>query len=250
MTLDERVGRYVAKCPVAVSGQDGHGTTYYVACQLVHGFALDEAVAMRWMLAWNDGCLPPWKPRELRHKIQEAAKKPHDKPRGHLLGREHTHCADAAQSVARPVPVRLIPKKRQFRTVRTVFFQVPTYTRERENVSSYIKEPGLQSSEPSASRSDAENDQKARESEKGSSEPSETGASRKAPELDGSIVDWPLLVPVPGCSVGRPPEVEMSNADWHALEVSGFVHEPAVQLAAWMFGPGCMVLDESGRSDA
>ena len=121
MTLDERIARYLAKCPPAVSGQDGHGTTFKVACALVNGFALDADAAMRWMLVYNAGCMPPWKPRELRHKVEQAAKKPAAKPQGHLLGRIENRADQAVQKAPKLVPVRLTPRNREIRTVRTVF---------------------------------------------------------------------------------------------------------------------------------
>lgn len=86
MTLDERISLYLAKCPPAVSGSDGHGSTFKVACALVNGFALDPDAAMRWMLVYNATCAPVWKPRELRHKVEQAAKVTYEKARGHLLG--------------------------------------------------------------------------------------------------------------------------------------------------------------------
>lgn len=239
MTLDERISLYLAKCPPAVSGSDGHGTTFKVACALVNGFALDEATALRWMLVYNATCAPAWKSRELRHKVEQAAKVAHEKPRGHLLGSERANFAKAAQIVARPVPVRLTPKKKHLRTVRTVSSHISTYVGEIETVPSCIKGGSLQPSEPSA----------------GGMEVPDPLSTAAAPSVESrpSVemrVEWPALVPVPGCTVGRPPEIEMANADWHALEASGLAEEPMVQLAAWMFGPSCTVLEETGRADA
>ena len=41
-TVIERARKYVAKCPLAISGQNGHGATFHAAAVLVHGFALGE----------------------------------------------------------------------------------------------------------------------------------------------------------------------------------------------------------------
>jgi len=83
--LDERISRYLAKCPPAVSGQSGHAQTFYVACQLVNGFGLDEHTALAWLSRYSATCVPPWSQKELEHKIKSAVAASHDKPRGHLL---------------------------------------------------------------------------------------------------------------------------------------------------------------------
>lgn len=223
MTLDERITRYIAKCPPAVSGSDGHGTTFKVAVALVHGFALDADVALRWMLIYNDGCMPPWKPRELRHKVAQAEKVAHQKPRGHLLGNELYGQRRVGQSVVRVVPVALTPRKSRFRTVRTVFSEPCVNAREGVEPGNDIYGASKQPSEPSAIGNTTE--------------------AAKEPEL---AVDWPSLVTVPDCKVGRPPEIKMADEDWQKINSSGFASEPLVQMAAWMFGPGCTVI-EAGR---
>jgi hypothetical protein len=77
-----RAGKYVAKVPGAVSGQKGHNTTFRVACKLVLGFGLSEDEAWPILVEYNARCEPPWTEKELRHKLQDAAKKPG--PRGWL----------------------------------------------------------------------------------------------------------------------------------------------------------------------
>jgi hypothetical protein len=81
-----RARRYIAKCELAVSGQRGHDATFYVACLLVHGFALSEADALMLLREWNRSCVPPWSEAELIHKIRSAASATHRLPRGYLLG--------------------------------------------------------------------------------------------------------------------------------------------------------------------
>jgi hypothetical protein len=85
----ERARRYIAKCLPAISGQGGHSAAFYVACLLVHGFALAEADALVLLREFNQRCLPPWSDAELIHKIQSAANAAHLLPRGHLLGGEN-----------------------------------------------------------------------------------------------------------------------------------------------------------------
>ena len=204
MTLDERIGLYLDKCPPAVSGQDGHGTAFRVACALINGFALNPEEAFRHFERYNLGCAPPWKPKEIRHKLAQAAKVAHVKPRGHLLGVNGISRGphEAAQMAPKLVPVRLTPRKRHFRTVRTVF-------------SDPCADAGAHThtSEPRCGFTP--------------SEPSETVEE---------------LISVPSCQIGRPAEIEMAVADWLAAEKSGLLGEPVVQAALWMFGPGCTVV--------
>jgi hypothetical protein len=81
----QRAAAWLSKVPPAVSGQNGHSTTYTAAVGLVHGFGLSEGEALSLLSDWNRSCQPPWSDRELIHKIRDAASKPHDKPAGHLL---------------------------------------------------------------------------------------------------------------------------------------------------------------------
>jgi len=87
MTLNERVAQYLAACPPAVSGQNGSGQTFFVACQLTNGFGLSESEALSYMQLYNQRCSPPWSEKEIEHKVQDAAaSNKHEKPRGHLIG--------------------------------------------------------------------------------------------------------------------------------------------------------------------
>lgn len=89
MTPIDQAARYVAKCPPAISGDGGHNKSYNVVCTIVHGFALDESQAYSVLQSWNATCQPPWKEHELRHKIRDALKANHNKPRGHKLSSHH-----------------------------------------------------------------------------------------------------------------------------------------------------------------
>jgi hypothetical protein len=68
----ERAERYANKYPPAISGENGHGTAYRLACVLVNGFALDRSEALGILHRWNTACQPPWSTRELEHKIDSA----------------------------------------------------------------------------------------------------------------------------------------------------------------------------------
>ena len=70
----DRARKYLAKVPAAVSGQNGHGATFHAACVLVLGFELSTDDAFALLAEWNAACQPPWSERELRHKIDDAAR--------------------------------------------------------------------------------------------------------------------------------------------------------------------------------
>ncbi len=65
----DHVGKYLRKCPPAVSDQGGHTATFRVALALVHSHGLTEAQALAAMQGWNRTCQPPWSEAELRYKI-------------------------------------------------------------------------------------------------------------------------------------------------------------------------------------
>jgi len=83
--VERRAVAYLDKVPSAISGQGGHATTYVAAVALVHGFCLSPDRALQLLLeCYNPRCQPPWTEKELRHKVDDAAAKPHDKPYGWL----------------------------------------------------------------------------------------------------------------------------------------------------------------------
>lgn len=82
-----RASAYLRAMPPAISGQGGHGRTYAAATSLVHGFCLDADAALRMLIdEYNPRCEPPWSEKELSHKVEDAATRPHERPRGWLLG--------------------------------------------------------------------------------------------------------------------------------------------------------------------
>ncbi|MBC7835958.1 MAG: bifunctional DNA primase/polymerase [Phycisphaerales bacterium] len=83
--VQRRAQAYLAKIPGAVSNQGGHPLTYAAATAMVHGFGLHPQVALDLLRAeYNPRCQPPWSEKELRHKVDDAATKPHHMPRGWL----------------------------------------------------------------------------------------------------------------------------------------------------------------------
>ncbi len=84
-TVLRRAEAYLDRIPPAISGSGGHSQTYAAATAMVHGFGLDAETAFG--LLWdryNPRCQPPWSEKELRHKVGDAASKPHDRPHGWL----------------------------------------------------------------------------------------------------------------------------------------------------------------------
>jgi hypothetical protein len=83
--LAERIGKYIDATPPAKSGQRGHDQTFALSCALVHGFGLSADHALEWLKYYNQKCEPPWNERDLKHEIQDAAKRSSNKPGGYLL---------------------------------------------------------------------------------------------------------------------------------------------------------------------
>lgn len=81
----DRARAWLRNTPGAVSGQGGHNTTFAVATALVHGFELSHGDAETLLHEYNAKCMPPWKPNDLVHKLNEAFRVSHDKPKGWLL---------------------------------------------------------------------------------------------------------------------------------------------------------------------
>jgi hypothetical protein len=81
----DRARKYLAAMPEAIEKQNGSKGLYAAATPMVWGFELSEDVALRLLVDdYNPRCKPPWSDEELRHKVHDAATKPHDKPKGWL----------------------------------------------------------------------------------------------------------------------------------------------------------------------
>ena len=81
----DRARAWLRNTPGAVAGQGGHNATFAVATALIHGFELSHGDAETLLHEYNAKCMPPWKPNELAHKVNQAMTVTHDKPRGWLL---------------------------------------------------------------------------------------------------------------------------------------------------------------------
>jgi hypothetical protein len=83
--LVEQARRYVQTLPPGIQGQNGSRPTFRAACVCVLGFGLSVEESMPVMQEYSGRCEPPWSDDELRHKLEDADRKPD--PRGHLVGR-------------------------------------------------------------------------------------------------------------------------------------------------------------------
>lgn len=87
--LERRAIAYLDAMPPAISGQGGHNATYTAATALVHGFGIPPDRALEILVAgYNPRCVPPWTEKELRHKVENAAAKAHERPFGWLRDQE------------------------------------------------------------------------------------------------------------------------------------------------------------------
>lgn len=91
MTPRDQAQRWLTHCDIAVSGDNGHGQTFGVACALVNGFALSRPDAESLLREYSARCQPPWSDREIKHKLDSAESVTHDKPRGHMIRRGVRH---------------------------------------------------------------------------------------------------------------------------------------------------------------
>jgi len=88
MTTQDRIAgarAYLAKLPSAISGAGGHPATYRAASILANGFDLPWSDAWALLQEFNQRCSPPWSEKDLRHKLNDAYVKPHEKPKGWLV---------------------------------------------------------------------------------------------------------------------------------------------------------------------
>ena len=108
MDIETRIIKYLAACPPAFSGQNGSTQTFTVACHLYNGFSLDEHQTLHYLNLYNQRCQPEWNEREILHKVNEAVKAQHSKPRGHLLGSNGKYSGDDFKSSS--FPAKALPK--------------------------------------------------------------------------------------------------------------------------------------------
>jgi hypothetical protein len=84
--LHERILAYLTATPPAIEHNGGDEQTFKAATALVNGWALTAEQALPYLQIYSDKCQPSWSEKELRHKLEEAEKYQHPKPKGHLIG--------------------------------------------------------------------------------------------------------------------------------------------------------------------
>lgn len=84
--VEERVRRYLALMPPAISGSGGHTALFNVVRTLLHGFGLSIESARPFLDDYNLRCTPPWSESEINHKLRSVDGLPSPEGRGYLLG--------------------------------------------------------------------------------------------------------------------------------------------------------------------
>ena len=96
-----RAQKHIDTLEPAVSGSGGHAATFR-ACRILvndYNLSLDEAWPI--LLSFNARCEPPWNEKELRRKLEDAARRP-----------KGNYGTDKSQGRKKPEPTTLPPSKR------------------------------------------------------------------------------------------------------------------------------------------
>lgn len=110
-TRTRRARAYLARVPGGVSGEGGSRFCFRAACVLFHGFGLSQDDTFALLLAeYSPRCTPPWSEKELRHKVDDAAKQPG--VRGFVLEARSGIPAWATEAAAAPLPARIVLPRR------------------------------------------------------------------------------------------------------------------------------------------
>lgn len=111
---DEQVRRaraYLAKVPGGISGEGGSRPCYRAACVLIHGFGLSQDDAFALLVSeYSPRCTPPWSEKELRHKVESAAKE--KEAHGFVLEAHRGAPMWASEALAAPMPRRIVLPRR------------------------------------------------------------------------------------------------------------------------------------------
>ncbi|MDO4628295.1 MAG: hypothetical protein Q4C70_03855 [Planctomycetia bacterium] len=72
--IRKRIDNLLRTKQVSIQGSNGSGVAFKVASDIVNGFNLDpdEVAEYLFYSDWNERCIPPWSPSELKHKCQDA----------------------------------------------------------------------------------------------------------------------------------------------------------------------------------
>ena len=96
----ERARRYLEKIPGAVSGDAGHTRTFNAVAHVMIGFDLDPDTTLSIIASdYNPRCDPPWKEKDLLHKIRSVAERC-TRERGYLLQQDRRPVETTRQAAA------------------------------------------------------------------------------------------------------------------------------------------------------
>jgi hypothetical protein len=104
ISAHDRARAYATKVPPAITGQNGHNTTFKLAVKLTRGFNLSPEDAFPILKEWNEACQPPWSDADLWHKLKSADASGTE-PRGTMLAVDrscHRFAAPAPKTQAFP----------------------------------------------------------------------------------------------------------------------------------------------------
>lgn len=152
----ERARKYAGCVEGAVSGQNGHGHTFRLACRLAIGFDLNESETLQILEEWNPTCSPSWSSKELSHKVRQAMKEKEKDPEAiGILLRKNKPGYEERPETSQFRPANQIPEeKSENRTLRTEIGKVSVRNKtvsqgnngpigQRQPIPSFIKNPSL-----------------------------------------------------------------------------------------------------------
>ena len=96
-----RAQKHIDTLEPAVSGSGGHAATFRACRILVNDYNLSLEEAWPILLSFNARCEPPWNEKELRRKLEDAARRP-----------KGNYGTDKSQGRKKPEPATLPPSKR------------------------------------------------------------------------------------------------------------------------------------------
>ena len=96
-----RAQKHIDTLEPAVSGSGGHAATFRACRILVNDYNLSLDAAWPILLTFNARCEPPWNEKELRRKLEDAARRP-----------KGNYGTDKSQGRKKPEPAALPPSKR------------------------------------------------------------------------------------------------------------------------------------------
>lgn len=108
--IERRAAAYLDRMPPSISGAGGHNALYAAALAVTHGFGVQPTRALALLETnFNPRCVPAWSTKELAHKIDDAAGKPHDMPYLWLRNGDDSSRVDVSAILNRPGDIEVDP---------------------------------------------------------------------------------------------------------------------------------------------